>query len=165
MRGTLHALLLIWLAVALLTGCGNQIGYDDDVFPDDDSAADDDDDTADDDTGDDDTTAASGANMLVDPPQVIEYGSLCLNTPTTEQVAIVNIGDGPLTITEMVCNVPIISFTPFTGTLTPGSAPVILDLTATCTAAESFNAPLKILSNDPTNPVYNVYLVIDCISC
>lgn len=76
MRGTLHALLLIWLAVALLTGCGNQIGYDDDVFPDDDSAADDDDDTADDDTGDDDTTAASGANMLVDPPQVIEYGSL-----------------------------------------------------------------------------------------
>ncbi len=162
MRGSVHALLLPWLTALLMAGCGNQVGYDDDVSFDDDSAADDDDDTADD---DDDTTVAAGGEILVDPPQVVEYGSICLNTPTTHQVAVVNVGQEPLVISEMVCNIPIVSFTPYTGTLAPGSGPVILDLTATCTAVETFNAPLKILSNDPDDPIYNVYLVIDCISC
>ncbi len=155
--------MLLALAGFVLSSCGQQIGIDDDVFPDDDSAADDD--TGDDDTGDDDTTAAADPSMVVDPPQLVEFGSICLSTPTTQQVAVVNVGQGPLVISELVCDIPIVSYTPFSGSLGPGAAPLVVDLTATCTQVESIEGPFRIVSNDPTHPVYNVYLIIDCISC
>jgi len=146
----------------LLGGCGQQIGIDDDVFPDDD-----DDSAADDDaTGDDDDTSAGpDPSIVVDPPQLLEYGSICVGTPTTEQIAVVNLGDGPLVITELVCDIPIVGYTPFSGSLVAGGAPLIVDVTATCTQAGAVEGPFRIVSNDPAKPVYNVVLLIDCIAC
>ena len=153
--------LLLFVTGLLFAGCGQQIGIDDDVVPDDD-----DDSAADDDTtGDDDSTAGPDPSMIVDPPQLVEFGSICVGTPTTEQIAVVNVGQGPLVITELVCDLPIVSFTPFSGSLTAGGAPLILDVTATCTQAGAVEGPFRIVSNDPTHPVYNVVLIIDCITC
>jgi len=148
-------LLIILMILGLVGACGgNEYGDDDTVPGDDDDSAADDDDSA----GDDDTAGAPA--IFVDPP-MLTY-AVCNGQSDTITLHIRNQGDAPLIVEGMACPLPAITFTPFTGVIQPAAPPVDVDVTATCTEEGTFGQALKIMSNDPNRPQYNVQVEVTC---
>ena len=160
-------ILTLLCAVLLLFGLGltacNDNAYDDDVTADDD---DDDDDSAvgdDDDAGDDDS-AGPQPHIFVDPG-VLAFGSVCVGSASMLPIAIANLGEAPLLIDAMQCPLTEVTFTPFTGQIPPQGQPVGVEITVTCSVAGPLTGPLKIISNDPNRPNYNVPVEVSCDTC
>jgi len=152
-----RTLILLLSSGLLFAACGaNEYGDDDTGSDDDDSAVGDDDDSA---VGDDDTAAAA-PEIFVDPP-ALPY-TVCDGQASTTTLHIANIGNAPLIIDGMHCPLSQITFTPFTGPIDPSSPPVDVDVTATCSEEGFFGQALKIMSNDPNRPQYNVQVELTC---
>ena len=151
-------MLVLLMPLALLfVACGGNEYDDDDSSPwDDDSAGDDDDDSA---AGDDDTAGAA-PEIFVDPHALVY--TVCNGQASLTTLHIANVGDAPLIIDGMACPLPQITFTPFTGAIDPSAQPVDVDVTASCTEEGFFGQSLKIMSNDPDRPQYNVQVELTC---
>jgi hypothetical protein len=147
--------LLSMLAVVglLAPACGNE--YDDDYSPDDDVA---DDDSA---TDDDDSSNEQQPDLFYDPP-VLNFGSVCVGSSGVVNIAIANLGDAPLLIEGIVCPLPGLTFEPWTGSLPPGSSPLDIELTMTCSESGTFSSPFRIISNDPDEPQAMLPLEVAC---
>jgi len=155
------------LALALCIGCPeDETQDDDDSAAGDDDAADDDtgdDDTGDDDTGDDDTgddDVAGDPDIAATPP-ALNFGTVGVGNSATIPLEIANVGTGPLEIFEMVCPLPAISFTPFTGVIPPGSAETV-PVTGTCTVEEEVGGMLVIASDDPDENPLQIQVILIC---
>ena len=151
-------MLVLAMAFSLLfAACGgNEYGDDDIGDDDDDSAVGDDDDSA---VGDDDTAGAA-PEIFVDPSMLVY--SVCNGQASSTTIHIANVGDAPLIINGMACPLPQITFTPFKGAIDPSASPVDVDVIAACTEEGFFGQSLKIMSNDPNRPQYNVQVELTC---
>ncbi len=160
---SLLAVLMLMLGLTLTVCNGNT--YDDDTAGDDDAGDDDssatDDD--DDDAGDDDSAAAE-PQIFVDP-DMLAFGSVCVGSSGILPIAIANLGEAPLVIDAMQCTLPEVTFTPFTGQIAPSASPVGVDITVNCSVEGVLTGPLKIISNDPNRPQYNVPVEVSCDTC
>ena len=162
--------MLFLLSLGLVLGCPGDDSDDDTSEADDDAADDDsgddddvgDDDAADDDSGADDDDSAAGEPDLVVNPQVLDFGSVAVGSTLGLPLEIVNIGDGPLEIFDMVSPVTVITFTPFTGVLPPGAHEAVA-FDATCTEVGEQTGHLVIQSSDPDEPQKLVPVTVMCV--
>jgi hypothetical protein len=117
----------------------------------------------DDDAGDDDS--AAGAPQIFIDPDFLAFGSVCVGSSAMLPIAVANLGDAPLMIDAMDCPLAEVTFTAFTGQIPPSAQPVSVDVTATCSVEGALTGPLKIISNDPNRPQYNVPVEVSCDTC
>jgi hypothetical protein len=157
----LVAVLMLLLGLGL-TACNNN-AYDDDVTADDD-AADDDSAAGDDDDAGDDDSAGPAPQIFVDP-NFMAFGSVCVGSSAMLPIAIANLGDAPLVVDAMQCPLPEVTFTPFSGQIPPSAQPVSVDITVNCSVEGALTGPLKIISNDPNRPNYNIPVEVSCDTC
>ena len=161
-----HLVVAVLLALGLVSFACNSNSYDDDMaFDDDSGSGGGDDDVADDDddAGDDDSAGAD-PRIFIDP-DFLAFGSVCVGSNSTLPIAIANLGEGPLVIDGMHCPLPEVTYTAFTGQIPPSGQPVNVDITVACSVEGALTGPLKVMSNDPSRPQYNVPIEVSCDTC
>ncbi|MCB0264343.1 MAG: choice-of-anchor D domain-containing protein [Calditrichaeota bacterium] len=103
------------------------------------------------------TLTVNGLAVISTSPDSLQFSELLAGETETLQVEVANIGNGPLTVSNIASTNAAFSPTPTSLVIAPFSAEMV-DVVFAPTAAGSFDGYLELTSDDPSTPVDTVVL-------